>query len=57
MDKLLIVSLLKEIRETLQFENDTPDSAIRDTIWMMHRNETLFDFLDRTIELIEKEGE
>jgi hypothetical protein len=41
--------VLREAREALQFSNDTPNGAITDTIWMMHRPETLFDFMDAAI--------
>jgi hypothetical protein len=42
-------NVLREAREALQFANDTPNGAITDTIWMMHRPETLFDFMDAAI--------
>ena len=38
-----------EARHALQMSNDTPGSPITDTIWMMHRPETLFDFMDAAI--------
>lgn len=41
--------VLREAREALQFANDTPNGAVTDTIWMMHRPETLFDFMDEAI--------
>lgn len=44
-----LLEALKEAREALQFANDTPGGAISDTIWMMHRPETLFDFMDVAI--------
>ena len=44
-----LLSTLKEAREALQFANDSPGGAVSDTIWMMHRPETLFDFLDAAI--------
>lgn len=40
---------LSEAREALQFANDTPNGPICDTIWMMHRPETLFDFMDEAL--------
>ena len=46
-DELLAAMI--EAREALQFANDTPHGGISDTIWMMHRSETLFDFLDAAI--------
>jgi hypothetical protein len=49
MDKQLLEAL-REVREALQFANDTPNGPINDTIWMMHRPETLFDFIDAAIE-------
>lgn len=36
----------REAREALQLANDSPDGGINDTIWMPHRPETLFDFID-----------
>ena len=47
-DELLAAA--KEAREALQFANESPGGGINDTIWMMHRSETLFDFLDAAIE-------
>ena len=41
---------IQEVREALQFASDSPAGPIRDTIWMMHRPETLFDFIDATLE-------
>lgn len=41
---------LQEVRETLQFANDSPNGGIHDTIWMMHRPETLFDFIDAAMQ-------
>ncbi len=41
--------VLTEARESLQFANDNPGGGIDDTIWMMHRPETLFDFLDQAL--------
>ena len=41
---------LREVRESLQFANDSPGGPITDTIWMMHRPETLFDFIDSTLQ-------
>lgn len=48
-----LLSILKEAREALQFASDSPGGAISDTIWMMHRPETLFDFLDAAIDDVE----
>jgi hypothetical protein len=42
-------AVLREAREALQFANDSPGGGISDTIWMMHRPETLFDFLDAAL--------
>lgn len=44
-----LAAVLKESREALQFANDSPNSPISDTIWMMHRPETLFDFMDAAL--------
>lgn len=38
-----------DVRHALQFANDTPGGGINDTIWMMHQNETLFDFIDAAL--------
>ncbi len=46
-DELLAAMI--EAREALQFANDSPAGGISDTIWMMHRPETLFDFMDTAI--------
>lgn len=40
---------IQEVREALQFASDSPAGPIRDTIWMMHRPETLLDFIDGTL--------
>lgn len=40
------LNVLLAVRETLQFANDSPNGPINDTIWMMHKPETLFDFID-----------
>lgn len=45
-----LLSALIEARQALQFANDAPGGGINDTIWMMHRSETLFDFVDSAIE-------
>lgn len=45
-----LMEALTEARHALQFANDTPGGPINDTIWMMHRPETLFDFMDAAIE-------
>jgi len=39
---------LKEVRETLEVANVTPDGPINDTIWYSNC-ETLFDFMDAAI--------
>lgn len=44
-----LLEALCEARETLQFASDSPLGPIQDTILMMHRNQTLFDFLDAAI--------
>lgn len=44
-----LLSALKDAREALEFANDTPGGPIIDTIWMMHRPETLLDHLDAAI--------
>lgn len=44
-----LLAALIEARQALQFANDSPGGGIDDTIWMMHRNETLFDFMDAAI--------
>jgi hypothetical protein len=46
-DKLL--AALIEAREALQMANETPNGPITGTIWMWHRPETLFDFIDAAI--------
>lgn len=45
-----LLEALTEARHALQFANYTPGGPINDTIWMMHRPETLFDFMDAAIE-------
>ena len=45
-----LLACLQSVRESLQFANDTPNGGINDTIWMMHRNETLFDFIDSELD-------
>lgn len=44
------VSILREIRNALQFANDTPGGPICDTIWMMDQPQTLFDFIDEALD-------
>ena len=44
-----LLATLIEARSALQFANDSPNGGINDTIWMMDRPETLFDFLDAAI--------
>lgn len=48
-DLLAARDALREAREALQFANDSPGGGISDTIWMMHRPETLFDFIDAAL--------
>ena len=38
-----------EVKHSLQFANDSPNGPIQDTVWMMHDNETLFDFIDSAL--------
>ena len=51
-----LLAALKEAREVLQMANDTPNGPICDTIWMMHRPETMFDFMDAAIAKAEQGG-
>lgn len=44
-----LLAALKEAREAFQFANESPGGGVSDTIWMMHRPETLFDFMDAAI--------
>ena len=44
-----LLAALVEAREALQFANDSPGGVAADTIWMIHRPETLFDFMDAAI--------
>lgn len=44
-----LLAAIIEARHALQFANDNPGGGINDTIWMMHRSETLFDFMDAAI--------
>lgn len=48
-----LLAALKEARETLQFETDSPGGAITDTIFMMHRQGTVFDLIDSAIAVAE----
>ena len=41
---------LTEIRNSLQFANDSPNSGISDTLWMIERPQTIFDAIDSLIE-------
>jgi hypothetical protein len=43
------ITALREVRQSLQFANDSPNGPIRDTIWMMHGPETLFDYIDAAL--------
>ena len=45
-----LLSALIEARESLQFASDSPGGLGADTILMMHRPETLFDFMNAAIE-------
>lgn len=45
-----LLATLIESREALQLANDKPNGPIQDTIWMAHRPETLFDYMDAAIE-------
>lgn len=51
-----LLAAMIEARHALQFANDTPNGPISDTIWMMHRPETLFDFMDAAIEKAQSAG-
>lgn len=44
-----LLAALREAREALRVANETPNGPITDTIWMMDRPETLFDFIDAAI--------
>jgi hypothetical protein len=41
--------VLIDVRQALQFANDSPGGGINDTIWMMHTPEMLFDFIDAAL--------
>lgn len=45
-----LLGVLREVREAIHFANESPGGAISDTIWMMHRPETLLDFIDAAID-------
>lgn len=45
-----LLDVLIDARQALQYANKNPGGGIDDTIWMMGRPETLFDFLDAAIE-------
>jgi hypothetical protein len=45
-----LLAALKEVREALQHAVKPPRAAITDTVWMLNRPETLFDFIDATLE-------
>jgi hypothetical protein len=47
-----VLSELRAIREALQFANESPGGPITDTIWMLHRAQTVFDALDECIALL-----
>jgi len=44
-----LAKTLREVRESLQFANDSPNGPINDTIWMMHIPVTLFDYIDNVL--------
>lgn len=44
-----VLAGLRDIRQSLQFANDNPGSGISDTIWMMHRQQTVFDAIDELL--------
>lgn len=46
--------VITDVRESLQFANDSPNGGINDTIWMMHRPETMFDYIDAALAAQEK---
>lgn len=48
-----LLEVLKELRQALLFANENPGRGINDTIWMMDRPETLFDFIDAAIDKAE----
>ena len=48
-DNARLREAFRSARDTLQFANDSPNGGISDTIWMMHRPETLFDFMDSAL--------
>ena len=41
---------LTEIRQSLEFANECPNSCINDTLWMVGRPQTIFDAIDSLIE-------
>jgi hypothetical protein len=45
-----LLAAMKEVREALQHAVKPPRAAITDTVWMLNRPETLFDFIDATLE-------
>ncbi len=45
-----LLAAMKEVREALQHAVKPPHAAITDTVWMLNRPETLFDFIDATLE-------
>ncbi len=42
-------SVLVEVRHALQFASDSVGGGINDTLWMMHGQETVFDFIDAAL--------
>lgn len=52
-----LLAAMQEAREALQFANESPGGPITDTIWMMHRPETLFDLIDAALEVQPAESE
>ena len=49
-DATALAAILHEVRQALQFANDCPNGGISDTLWMIHRSETMFDFIDAALE-------
>ena len=44
-----LLEAFTEVRNSLQFANDSPNGGINDTLWMMHRTSTIFDFTDSVL--------
>jgi hypothetical protein len=43
---------LVQVRNSLQYANDTPNSGIDDTLWMMHSPNTVFDYIDSVLDVM-----